>query len=74
VDKLKQLNNLTSTILTVGKKLLIPSTNQTTSYIVEKGDTLYSIANKFNITIDELKQLNNLINNTLTIGQELLIS
>ena len=37
----------------------------------EKGDTLYSIAKKYNTTVDELKKLNNLTNNTLSIGQTL---
>ena len=40
-------------------------------YIVQKGDTLYSIALENNITVSELKQLNNLINNTIYVGQQL---
>jgi len=42
-------------------------------YIIEKGDTLFSIANKFNITVDDLKSANNLTNNALIIGNELII-
>lgn len=45
----------------------------TNSYTVKKGDTLYSIAQKFNTTVDELKKLNNLTTNNLTIGTTLLI-
>jgi len=41
------------------------------SYQVKKGDTLYSIARKFNITVDRLKKLNKLKSNALSIGQEL---
>tara|TARA_R110002073_G_scaffold89852_5_gene212457 strand:+ start:25249 stop:26094 length:846 start_codon:yes stop_codon:yes gene_type:complete len=41
------------------------------SYQVKKGDTLYSIARKFNITVDRLKKLNKLKSNVLSIGQEL---
>lgn len=40
-------------------------------YIVEKGDTLYSISRRFNIPVDEIKRLNNLTSNILTIGQKL---
>ena len=31
-------------------------------YIVKAGDNLYSIANKYNITVNELKKANNLEN------------
>ena len=43
------------------------------TYIVKAGDTLYGIAQKFNVTVDNLKNANNLINNTLSIGQTLII-
>ena len=43
-------------------------------YIVKKGDTLYSIANQYGMTVNELKSLNNLTNDTLSIGQELVVS
>ena len=41
------------------------------TYIVKKGDSLYSIARNFNTTVDELKRVNNLTNNLLSIGQVL---
>jgi len=44
------------------------------SYIVEKGETLYSISKKFNITIQKLKELNNLDNNNLSVGQKIIYS
>ena len=46
----------------------------TDTYIVKRGDTLYSIANKYDITVDKLKELNNLTSNTLSIGQILKVS
>lgn len=42
-------------------------------YTVKTGDTLYSIAKRFNTTVDEIKKLNNLTNNNLSIGQLLQI-
>lgn len=38
-------------------------------YIVQKGDSLWSIASKNNTTVNELKTINNLKTNTLQIGQ-----
>ena len=74
VDEIKNLNNLTNNILKIGEVLKIPNnTNNYTSYIVNKGDTLYSIARKYNTTVDEIKRLNNLQDNILKIGEVLKI-
>lgn len=43
------------------------------SYVVQKGDTLYSISKKFDLRIEDLKQKNNLSDNTLSIGQRLVV-
>lgn len=40
-------------------------------YIVQKGDTLYSLSKKFNIAIEQLKQLNNISDNAIAIGQKI---
>ncbi|MFM9825405.1 glucosaminidase domain-containing protein [Flavobacterium sp.] len=49
------------------------NTLENSLYIVEKGDTIYSISKKYNISIEELKKSNNLIENTIAIGQTILI-
>lgn len=74
VSKFKQLNDLTTDFIQVGQMLYIPSPTSSTTYktyTVVKGDTLYGIANKYNISVDELKAINNLTSNTLYIGQQL---
>lgn len=43
------------------------------AYRVENGDTLSTIAKKFNISVDTIRWANNLINDNLTIGDELRI-
>ncbi len=70
IDELKKINNLTSNILSIGQLLKLPSTLlPDATYTVKKGDSLYSIATKYNTTVDELKKINNLTSNILSIGQ-----
>ena len=75
VDALKNVNNLTSNVLSIGQVLKIPTSNDGGSplptYTVQTGDTLYSIARRYNTTVDALKSVNNLTSNVLSIGQVL---
>lgn len=79
VKDIVDYNNLSTTNLSIGQRLLIPTKTVPTpsegyqTYIVKKGDNLYSIANKYNTTVDEIKSLNNLTSNILSINQKLLI-
>ena len=74
IDEIKELNNLTSNLLSIGQVLLIPSsTPLETTYTVQKGDSLYSIAKKYNTSVDKLKELNSLTSNMLSIGQILIV-
>lgn len=74
VDELKRINNLTSNTLSVGQVLKLKETPfEEDTYIVQKGDSLFAISQKYNTTVDELKKLNNLNSNTLSIGQILKI-
>ncbi len=50
-----------------------PKGNKPNSYKVKKGDTLYAIARKFNISVAKLKKINNLKNNTISVNQVLKI-
>lgn len=72
VNELKKVNNLSSNLLSIGQNLIIPGKKNNTSsneYVVKKGDTLYGIANKYNISVDNLKSYNNLSTDSLSIGQ-----
>lgn len=77
IDTIIKLNNLTSSNLEIGQQLKLKSDSNNSSnknqYIVQRGDTLYSLALKYNTTVDKLRNLNNLNTNTLTIGQILVL-
>ena len=84
VDTIIKDNSLTSNVLQIGQnlKIRVPSSSNITieecygedyiepvsTYTVKKGDSLYSIAKKFNTTIDAIKKKNNLTSNLLNIG------
>ncbi len=58
----------------LGEKYIQNQENKASkTYTVKKGDTLYSISKRYNISVDELKRINNLPDNTISIGQKLKI-
>jgi LysM repeat protein len=79
VDKIKEINNLTNNLIFPAQQLIIPlplvtgPVAETTTYVIQPGDTLWSIAKKYNTTVDELKALNNLSNNLVVVGNELIV-
>ena len=75
VDDIVNQNNLVSNNLTIGTKLLIPSgkSSDIIVYTVQRGDSLWALANNYNTTIDDIKRLNNLTSDVLTVGQKLQI-
>lgn len=44
------------------------------TYTVKAGDTLYSLSNRFHISVEQLKELNNMGDNNLRVGQVLVVS
>ena len=68
------MNNLSSNMISIGDKLIIPESVGLKTYIVKKGDTLYSIARKFNTTVTALMLANELTSEKLSIGQELIVN
>ena len=74
VSELKDLNNLKSDSLSINQELKVPAVNiGETTYTVKSGDSLYSIAKKFNTSVDSLKKKNGLGSTMLSIGQVLKI-
>lgn len=89
VSKLKEWNNLSSSRIYKGRKLVIYSgdyknisksptsfastSTKTSKYQVRKGDTVGEIAQKFGVAIAQLRSWNNLSSNKIKTGQMLTI-
>lgn len=73
VSELMNLNNLSSTNLSIGQVLKLPQSGSTATplYTVKSGDSLYKIAAANNTTVSELMRINNLNSTLLSIGQQL---
>ena len=73
-----QLNKFDAEVLgkefvpTIINKPIVYS-DDTQKYTIVKGDSLYSISKKFNITIEELKKKNNLVDTTISLGQTIIV-
>ncbi len=83
VSELKTVNNLTSSLVTKGTRLIVPShadsqnkkatAARQDTYKVGKGDTLPKIAKKTGIKVAELKSLNGLKGSKVKPGQVLML-
>lgn len=76
VKILQEGNSLQGDKIQYGQKLYIPVTdpeNEAGMYKVKKGDTLYSIAKKYGVTVKDLLKENRLLKETIYVGQELVV-
>ena len=74
VDALKNLNGLTSNLLSIGQVLKIPSSSSSEIvYTVVSGDNLYQIARRFGTTVAAIMSRNNFSSSLLSVGQKLII-
>ncbi len=84
VDALRELNQLSGSMIIAGEELLVPRAHQAygpgnmdrmeISYTVRPGDSLWEIATEHQLSVDALRQWNQLSEGTLIHpGQELII-
>ncbi len=77
VEDLINANNLDNLTIYVGQELIIPTggvvDKPTITHTVVKGDTLWSLARRYNTTVDDIIRINNLTSSLLSLGQQLII-
>ena len=81
IEDIIEINNLTSSNLQIGQELYIPTSIKEEIVLpeefdiiqVQKGDSLWLLSQKYNITIPDLIEINQLKDLTLQIGQSLLV-
>ncbi|MDR2443657.1 MAG: LysM peptidoglycan-binding domain-containing protein [Deltaproteobacteria bacterium] len=77
-DQLRSLNDLSGNAIRAGQKLRVGTGPAPTAdeglYVVQAGDTVSVLAERFHLSSDRLRQLNNLANDRLQIGQKLRVA
>ncbi|WNS75806.1 LysM peptidoglycan-binding domain-containing protein [Bacillus sp. DTU_2020_1000418_1_SI_GHA_SEK_038] len=76
VEQLMEVNGLVSEKIIVGQRLLLPiqhTEEGSVSYTVQKGDTIYSLAKQYEISINDLKKKNNMNSDKIIAGEKLLL-
>ncbi|MDI3478984.1 MAG: rane-bound lytic murein transglycosylase [Rikenellaceae bacterium] len=80
VNNIKNWNNLSSDKISIGQKIIINPTKQTSSntetqqiHAVKSGETLSGIASKYNTTVNAIMKANNLKSTKIYVGQKLKI-
>jgi len=81
VKIIKEINYLNTDVLSIGSTLLIPLSKTESNnfipyemHIVSEGDTLWSIAKKYNMEVRDLSRMNSIDENSfLQLGQQLTI-
>ncbi len=82
VSKIKRLNNLSTHLIFPGDRLRVRAkatptqtqTGDTKWYRVQRGDSLWSIAQQFSVSVRDLRSLNNLSSSIIRAGHMLLVS
>ena len=78
VRALKRLNNLSGNLIRVGKRLRVseerPGRKDVRWYRVRRGDSLWSIAKRFRVSVRKLKTLNDLRSSLIRAGRMLMIA
>ncbi|MBX2951243.1 MAG: LysM peptidoglycan-binding domain-containing protein [Leadbetterella sp.] len=78
VDELRSLNGLSANSIQAGQKLKVkegssPAAPEAQYHTVKAGETLFSISNRYGVTVEDLKYWNNMKNNNLVSGKKIIV-
>jgi len=89
VNDIKKWNSLSSNTISIGERLTVyvnedkaaeinevrekEENNGKKVHVVNRGETIYSVASKYNISTDDIIDWNRLDNNSIYVGQELVV-
>lgn len=75
IDKIVRANGLLHKKLEAGMEIYIPKVNHQNKgiHIVVPGDTMYAIAQKYNISVEDLKRWNDITEDDLSVGKRLIV-
>ncbi|WP_082363843.1 M23 family metallopeptidase [Bacillus gobiensis] len=74
VVELMKINELKSAAIAPGDKLFLSAHGESTRmYVVKKGDTLFSVANKNGMSVQKLQRMNNLKTTVIHMNQKLYV-
>ncbi len=79
VDELKNMNSFSGNSIMVGQKIRVNGVSSATTsgkilyHTVKAGETLFSISNKYGISVNDIKQWNNLSTNKLLSGKKIIV-
>lgn len=79
LEELRSMNGISGNAIQVGQKLRVkgqpapPPAQKTQYHTVKRGETLFSISNRYGVSVDDLKQWNNIRNNNLMAGKKIIV-
>jgi len=79
VREIQQLNNMRGTLIRPGQRLVVrapaaaPAPGRANVHVVRRGETLGTIARRYNISVEQLQQWNNLSGTLIRAGQHLVV-
>jgi LysM repeat protein len=80
IQEIKDANSEALNSLRIGQTILVPGHQHTKTlaangktHTVQASETLFSVAQRYGLTVDELKQWNSISGNTIAVGQVLIV-